>query len=94
MIAKISQSSFFSVPSDVTSDFILVNRDGDKGRYYSETKRAIVYLFPHTQINDLISSINHEIYHHVIDGDELDLDEEQEECLIDKLTWALEGVLI
>ena len=69
MIAKISPSSFFSVPSDVTSDFILVNRDGDKGRYYSETKRAIVYLFPHTQINDLISSINHEIYHHVIDGD-------------------------
>ena len=94
MISKISSSTFCSVPSDVTSDFVLVSRDGDKGEYYSETKRAIVYLLPHTQINDLISSINHEVYHHAIEADKLNIDVEQEECLVDKLTWALEGVLI
>tara|TARA_R100001143_G_C3302595_1_gene106315 strand:- start:46 stop:333 length:288 start_codon:yes stop_codon:yes gene_type:complete len=95
MKSKILSSYFFSSPSEVISEFDLVGREGEKGCYHSETKRALVFLFPHTQIEDLISTVNHEIYHHAIELDEdLSIDEDQEEKLIDKLTWTLEGVLI
>ena len=97
MRTKILSSSFFSVPSEVISDFKLVSstKENLHGVYHSDTKRALVFLFAHTQIGDLISTINHEVYHHAIELDEdLDIDEEQEEYLIDKLTWVLEGVLI
>jgi hypothetical protein len=97
MKTKILSSSFFSVPSEVISDFKFISSTKEilHGIYYPETKRALVFLFAHTQLGDLVSTLNHEVYHHAIELDEdLNIDEDQEEYLIDKLTWALEGVLI
>jgi uncharacterized protein YjaZ len=88
-------SSFFTSPSLVISDFDFVDiLDGGKGEYFEETYRAIVYLYPHGQIEDLISTINHEVYHHIINIHEIKLDTSQEEKLINKLIWTQEGVLI
>jgi uncharacterized protein YjaZ len=89
-------SSFFILPSNLICDFNFVDilDSNGKGEYFDETERAMIYLYPHNQIDDLISTINHEVYHHTINIHEVKLDTSQEEKLINKLIWTQEGVLI
>tara|TARA_R110002020_G_scaffold303794_2_gene519240 strand:+ start:388 stop:675 length:288 start_codon:yes stop_codon:yes gene_type:complete len=91
-----SNSFFYTSPSTVISDFNFIDPldNFGKGEFFSETNRAIVYLYSHNQIEDLISTINHELYHSIINMHEIIIDTAQEEKLINKLTWTLEGVLI
>ena len=62
----------------------------NRGIYYAETKRAVIYLAMHETIEDVYKTINHETYHHCFaeagEADELAAD--QEERLIFCLQWA------
>lgn len=74
---------------DLKLDF-RARRDDNRGIYYSETKRAIVYLAMHESLDDIFKTINHETYHHcfsILDEAD-DMDEDQEERLIYCMQWA------
>ena len=62
----------------------------DFGVYYSETKRAIIYLINHESFDEILKTINHEILHYIFDLFDLVIDEEQEHKLIFKMQWAKE----
>ena len=69
-------------------DFRVRNTD-ERGIYYEETERAIIYLPMHESLDDIYKTINHEIYHHCIaQWDDVKLDEDQEERLIFQLACA------
>ena len=73
----------------LTVDF-KCSKDDNRGIYYSETSRAIVYLAMHETLEDVIKTINHEVYHHCLEenGESDKMDEEQEEKAIFFLQWA------
>ena len=73
----------------LTVDFRVKHGD-NRGIYYAETGRALIYLPMHESIDDIIKTINHEVYHHCFEeaGEADDMDEEQEENLIFRLSWA------
>jgi len=69
-------------------DFKVRNTD-ERGIYYEESQRAIIYLPMHESLDDIYKTINHEVYHHCIAlWDEVKMDEDQEENLIYQLSWA------
>ena len=47
----------------LTVDFRVKHGD-NRGIYYAETGRALIYLPMHESIDDIIKTINHEVYHH------------------------------
>ena len=66
-------------------------RDDNRGIYYEETKRALVYLGMHESLDDICKTINHETFHHcfsVLEENE-NMDEDQEERVIYCMQWAL-----
>ena len=66
-----------------------VRNSDERGIYYEETERAIVYLPMHESIDDIYKTINHEVYHHCFAlWDEVIMDEDQEERVIFQLAWA------
>jgi hypothetical protein len=73
----------------LTTDF-KIDHNENRGIYYEETKRCIIYAPMHETIEDLLKTIDHEVYHHcftVLEETE-DMDEDQEERLIFNLQWA------
>ena len=62
----------------------------NRGIYYAETGRALIYLSLHESMDDIYKTIDHETFHHCFDafGIADDLDEDQEEALIFALNWA------
>ena len=72
-----------------TVDFKIQHND-NRGMYFEETNRCIVYLPMHETMEDVIKTINHEIFHHCFTQLEEaeSMDEEMEECLIFNLQWA------
>ena len=70
-------------------DFKIQHND-NRGMYFEETNRCIVYLPMHETMEDVIKTINHEIFHHCFTQLEeaVNMDEEMEECLIFNLQWA------
>jgi len=62
----------------------------NRGIYYPETKRSIVFLAPHENVEDIISTAVHETIHSVIDDidTEGELDEDIEHDIISKMIWA------
>lgn len=73
----------------LTVDF-KCSKDDLRGVYYSETHRALIYLPMHETLDDVIKTVNHEVFHHCleINGEGENMDEEQEEKLIFRLQWA------
>ena len=67
-----------------------VEKSDNRGIYYQETSRALIYLPMHETLADVIKTVNHEVFHHCFEiNDESDsMDEEQEEKLIFNLQWA------
>ncbi len=65
-------------------------KDDNRGIYYSETKRAIIYLAMHETLEDIFKTINHEVFHHCFSeaGEADEMDEDMEERLIFCLQWA------
>ena len=41
--------------------------DDNRGIYYSETKRCLIYLPNHETIEDIYKTINHELIHYCLD---------------------------
>jgi len=73
----------------VLSVDLRVRTSDERGIYYEETERAIVYLPMHESIDDIYKTINHEVYHHCFAlWDEVIMDEDQEERVIFQLAWA------
>ena len=60
----------------------------ERGVYYGETGRVIIYLRNHETMDDLYASIQHEFIHKCIDDFQVKMDEKQEEDLIFQLSWA------
>ena len=67
-----------------------LHRSDNRGIYYEETNRCLIYLPMHETMEDVIKTINHEIFHHCFTQLEEaeSMDEEMEECLIFNLQWA------
>ena len=59
---------------------------GERGIYYPESKRIVIYLDRHECLEDILSTIQHELIHAAIEDQ--NLDEDQEEKLIYALSWA------
>ncbi len=64
--------------------------DNNRGIYYPETKRSIIFLAPHENVEDIISTAVHETIHSVIDDIDTngELDEDIEHDIIRKIMWA------
>ena len=60
----------------------------DRGNYYPETDRIIVFLSPHETLDDLLSTINHEYLHYCINESGEIMDDDQEERIIYIMSWA------
>ena len=73
----------------VSVDFKL-ERNDNRGIYYSQTDRCLIYLPMHETLEDLYKTINHEIFHHCFEenGESENMDELQEETLIFFMQWA------
>ena len=64
--------------------------DENRGIYYEETKRCLVFLSMHETLEDVYRTITHEVIHHCFTIlDETDnMDEAMEESLIFNMQWA------
>ena len=71
------------------TDFRL-HRSDNRGIYYEETNRCLIFLPMHETMDDVIKTINHETFHHCFTViEEADnMDEEMEETVIFNLQWA------
>jgi hypothetical protein len=63
-------------------------RDENRGIYYDETNRCLIYLPMHETIEDVYKTISHEVFHYCLEASGVQLDEEQEEKLIFNIQWA------
>jgi len=68
-------------------DFKVFGKE-ERGIYYPETHRAIIYLNNHESLDDVYKTITHELIHHCL-RDYEDIDEMQEERLIFCMNWAI-----
>ena len=73
----------------LTVDFRVKHGD-NRVIYYAETGSALIYLPMHESIDDIIKTINHEVYHHCFEesGENEKMDEDMDECLIYSFSWA------
>jgi len=64
--------------------------DENRGIYYEETKRCLIFLSMHETLEDVYRTITHEVIHHCFTIlDETDnMDEEMEEALIFNIQWS------
>ena len=60
----------------------------DRGCFFEASNRALVMLPNHECVEDIISTIMHESIHFCLREDE-SLDEEQEEEIIFRMSWAI-----
>jgi len=72
----------------LTVDF-RCRKDDNRGIFYEETKRCLIFLGSHETLEDLYKTITHEVLHYCFLDDDIDtMDEEQEETLIFFAQWA------
>ena len=75
--------------TNLTTNFVVRPSD-NRGMYYENTRRVIIYLPQHENIEDIYKTLAHEVFHHcfsIMDEDE-NMDESSEEALIFNLQWA------
>jgi len=70
----------------VNSDFRVCG--DDRGVYYPETDRIIIFLNQHETLDDLLSTITHEYIHFCIGESGELMDDDQEERIIYVMSWA------
>ena len=73
----------------LTVDFRIEKGD-NRGIYFEETNRCLIYLPMHETLEEIYKTIAHEAIHHCFTIlDETDnMDEEMEESLIFNMQWA------
>ena len=69
-----------------TVDFKICGEN--RGLYYEETNRCLIFLNSHENIEDIYKTNVHEVLHHCIEKSGVQIDEEQEEKLIFNIQWA------
>lgn len=64
--------------------------DDNRGIYYSETGRCLIFLTNHESIEDIYKTISHEAIHYCLDeaNENDNMDEDMEERLIFCIQWA------
>ena len=75
--------------TNLTTNF-LIRPNENRGMYFEQTRRVMIYLPQHENIEDIYKTISHEVFHHcfsIMDEDEY-MDEISEETLIFNLQWA------
>ena len=77
---------------NMTKVDLKVRDSENRGIYYSETDRCLIFLTNHETIEDIYKTIDHEVYHACFEkADETeDIDEEMEERMIFCMQWAPE----
>ena len=67
-----------------------IEKNDNRGIFYEETSRCLIYLPMHETLDDLYKTISHEVFHFCFDkaGEAEHMDEEMEEKLIFQLQWA------
>ena len=69
----------------------------NRGLYFEDTQRAIIYVRQHETLPDLYKTIVHETYHHCFKELELEgndtLDEDMEERVISWLQWSTDDLV-
>ena len=69
----------------------------NRGLYFEDTQRAIIYVRQHETLPDLYKTIVHETYHHCFKELELEgsdtLDEDTEERTISWLQWSTDDLV-
>jgi len=65
----------------------------ERGIFYSDSGRIIIYLNNHETLDDILSTITHELIHKCINDFDETLDDDQEERLIYQMAWAPLSVL-
>jgi hypothetical protein len=67
----------------------------ERGIYYGETERILVFLNSHESLDDIHKTITHEVIHYCLDHHEMidPIDEDQEERLIFQMAWAIESLI-
>lgn len=70
----------------VTVDFKVTG--DDRGVYYEESERSVIFLNKHESLDDIYKTITHEMIHHCINEFDIKMDEDQEELLIYQMAWA------
>lgn len=75
-----------------TVDFRIYGEN--RGIYYDETNRCLIYLTNHETLSDLYSTMTHEVIHFCLSKLDIsdELDEEQEEKLIFMMAWAADAL--
>ena len=64
----------------------------ERGMYYPDSGRIIIYLSNHETIEDVYKTITHELIHNGIHKADEDFDEDLEERLIYCMQWADEYI--
>lgn len=70
----------------VSVDFRIFGED--RGVYYDESERILIFLNKHESMDDIYKTITHEVIHHCINVANVVMDEDQEESLIFQMAWA------
>ena len=60
----------------------------DQGTYYPDSNRCVVYLNKHESAEDIVKTIDHEVFHYCVDKLDIKIDDEQEHKAIYYLQWA------
>lgn len=72
----------------VKVDFKCVGEN--RGVYFSDTERALIFLCNHESLDDIYKTIQHEVLHHAIEKTDELMDEEQQERIVFSMAWANE----
>tara|TARA_B110000014_G_C20081856_1_gene565420 strand:- start:624 stop:866 length:243 start_codon:yes stop_codon:yes gene_type:complete len=72
-----------------------VKHDDNRGIYYSETERCVIYLPNHETLEDIYKTITHEVVHYCLDKNHENesMDEDMEERIIFCLQWSDESLI-
>jgi len=76
-----------------TVDF-KIEKNENRGCYYEETDRCLIYLPMHETLADVLKTITHELLHYIFasNDDIPTMDEDQEEKVIFFTQWAEIGL--
>mgnify|MGYP001162197767 FL=1 len=62
----------------------------NRGMYYPDTERILIFPTQHENVEDMLYSITHETIHYALDKADETLDDDMEEKIIYRIQWAEE----
>lgn len=65
----------------------------ERGIFYPDSGRIIIYLNNHENLEDILGTITHELVHKCIHDFDETLDDDQEERVIYNMAWATESIV-